>query len=47
MVDPLLGIIEAETGGNAVRYPDVMQSSESQGMHRIRSQILIRALKSA
>ena len=31
MVDPLLGIIEAETGGNAVRYPDVMQSSESQG----------------
>lgn len=25
MVDPLLGIIEAETGGNAVHYPDVMQ----------------------
>lgn len=31
MVNPFLGIIEAETGGNAVRYPDVMQSSESQG----------------
>ncbi|MGF1996154.1 lysozyme family protein, partial [Enterococcus casseliflavus] len=31
MVNPLLGIIEAETQGNAIRYPDVMQSSESQG----------------
>lgn len=30
-VDYILGLIEAESGGNAVRYPDIMQSSESQG----------------
>ena len=35
-VELLLAMIAQESGGNAERYPDIMQSSEMQEMHQTR-----------